>query len=237
MAHSILSTKILSSSLKETIQAKGYDYTESNLIDTVACITPLLKERIEEAIENSFNQAAIFTSEQAIIALQEVYPPQEFLPWDVFCINGATKEAILKNYPKSNIVGTAAYGADLTKDIIVSTYDHYHFFCGNRRREVIPTALTDHNKEWTEYIVYTTQLIPKSLPIADFVMFYSPSGVDSFFTYNTLPSHTVCIAIGTTTAECLEQHTQNTILLSEETNPASMFKTIELYIKNHIISK
>lgn len=234
MSYSILSTKVLPKSLHETVKEKGFLLSESNVIETIPSINDLLKERIEEAINESFNQAAIFTSEQAIIALKEVYPPQEFLPWDVFCIHGATKEAVLKNYPKSNIVGTAGYGLDLSKLIVDSHYDHYHFFCGNRRREVIPTALTDNNKEWTEYIVYRTQLIPQSLPLAEFVMFYSPSGVESFFMYNTLTNKSVCVAIGETTAESLEQHTQNTVIISKETNPASMFNAIEQYIKNNL---
>ncbi|WP_126972586.1 uroporphyrinogen-III synthase [Gynurincola endophyticus] len=233
MAYSILSTKILSPQLHQWAKERQFDYIESSVIETVPCITPLLQLRMEETFEQP-QDAAIFTSEQAIIALKSVFPPQDKLPWDTFCIHGVTKDKILLNYPKTNIVGTAGYGNELADKIIDSSYPHYHFFCGNRRREIIPSALTDGNKEWTEYIVYRTELIPKPLPVADFVMFYSPSGVESFFTYNTLPSKTICIAIGKTTAQTLEQYTQNTIIQSEETNPLSMLKAIEQYIQKNL---
>ncbi len=235
--YSILSTKVLDPHLHEWAQEKGYTITECSLITTLSRITPALSKIIHTAAENKeHRQAAIFTSEQAVKILAEVLPTAQPLPWDVYCIHGATRESIERSFPGTMIAGTAAYGDILGKLIIESSYPHYHFFCGNRRKEAIPQALTDGNKEWTEYIIYQTELTPQALPVADFVLFYSPSGVDSYFKYNTLALKTVCIAIGDTTAHTLEQHTANTIITSAHTSPQSMLEAVHQYVQKNLIS-
>ena len=62
----------------------------------------------------------------------------------------------------------------------------------------------------------------------DGVLFYSPSGVNSFLENNTLENKT-CFCIGTTTAKALENRTKNIVIASQPTVENVITEVIKYY--------
>ena len=62
----------------------------------------------------------------------------------------------------------------------------------------------------------------------DGVLFYSPSGVNSFLENNTLGNKT-CFCIGTTTAKALENKTKNIVIASQPTVEHVIDEVIKYY--------
>ncbi|MCC8142570.1 MAG: uroporphyrinogen-III synthase [Tannerellaceae bacterium] len=64
-------------------------------------------------------------------------------------------------------------------------WESYYFFCGQRRLNEIPERLSGAAISYKEVIVYETELTPQTLEKTyEGILFYSPSGVESFFSAN-----------------------------------------------------
>jgi uroporphyrinogen-III synthase len=204
-------------------------------------VTPLISEALSQQISPWIEKAAlsyvVFTSANGVEVVghylaQEasVHAPN----WQVFCISGRTREAVTKLLPQAPILATAEYGATLA-ELIKEHADvkEVLFFCGNKRREELPTLLKEAGIRVHELVVYQTEETPTTIPEdLDGVLFFSPSAVSSFFAANTLKQETVCFAIGTTTAEALANHTTNKIITSATTSQASILEAVQHYFNS-----
>ena len=71
--------------------------------------------------------------------------------------------------------------------------------------------------EVKEIIVYQTTTIKHSIQkLYNGILFFSPSGVESFFCNNQLTEKTILFAIGNTTAKEIKKHSDNQIVISDE---------------------
>lgn len=216
---SILSTKNLSGNLIE--------YAASNGI-LLECI-PFIK--IEPANSNlnidkflDKNIAVVFTSMNSVKIIANQLTNS--ISWKIYCIGHATKVEVLKYFSKENIVATADYGEDLADKIILNGERKILFFCGSLRRDVIPDKMAAHGINVTEIVVYNTFKTPVSLTKKySAVLFFSPSGVDSFFSINKLNS-AIAVAIGTTTAAELKKFTNQNIIISKIPSVESMINSL-----------
>jgi uroporphyrinogen-III synthase len=85
--------------------------------------------------------------------------------------------------------------------------EHFVYCCGTRRRKELPTLLREHGIRLTELIVYKTELNPQRIEgVFDGVLFFSPSGVESFFKANDLHGATAW-CIGPTTERAAGKYT------------------------------
>lgn len=156
------------------------------------------------------------------------------LPLNVYCIQGATREAVEQHFSNARIAGTAADSKALATLILQnSKITSVVFFCGNIRRNELPDMLRSRNVEVEEILVYETLETPAQLTETyDGLLFFSPSSVSSFFSGNTLPAQTVCFAIGHTTAAALREATQNKVVVSTEPSVDALLQTVILYFDN-----
>lgn len=192
----ILSTKILSLSQKNLLLNSGiglveYDAIKINFIDF----------HNPGIIKN-----AVITSRNTVQALSR----RDIRIGRCFVVG--SKTARLLTEQGYNVVETADYSKDLAA-IIINNYSEENFtlFCGNRRREELPTILKDQNIPLEEIEVYRTHLDPVTFEQKfDGIMFYSPSGIKSFISANVLNSSQV-FCIGDTTAAEASKHTKNII--------------------------
>lgn len=90
------------------------------------------------------------------------------------------------------------------------------FFTGNRRMPIIETAFAQEKRPLEVVETYTTIEQPKAIGNYDAVLFYSPSGVESYLQNNSLAQVT-SFALGETTAQSLQLHTDNIITASQPT--------------------
>ena len=87
-----------------------------------------------------------------------------------------------------------------------------------------------------EIIVYQTVEVPKFVEKEyDGILFFSPSGVNSFFSLNTIEPETVLFAIGGTTAKAIKEQSENKIIVSEMPSKEQLVeKSIQYFQKRAI---
>jgi uroporphyrinogen-III synthase len=97
------------------------------------------------------------------------------------------------------------------------------------RKEILPEALFLANIVLKEVVVYETILTPHKLDFSpDGVLFFSPSGVESYRKENQIEQE-LCFCIGNTTAEALKYATPNIIIANRPTVESTVMKCIEYY--------
>lgn len=192
---------------------------------------------VEQEIDAACRQPAIvvFTSANAVAAVCDS-PAFKNPGWKIFCIERATKKAVLQYFAEADILGSADNSEELAAKIKHAPGVHeVVFFCGDKRMDTLPSTLLTSGIITKEIIVYKTieqaQFVEKDY---DAILFYSPSGVSSFFSMNTLSPDTVLFAIGNTTAEALKLETTNKIIVSETpSKEILLYKAISYFKENN----
>jgi uroporphyrinogen-III synthase len=218
MQVSILSTKEIPAPLLAAAAEQGLSITTEKFIHI---------EPVAATYNIPGKSVVIFTSANAVNNV-----PSFDQTWQVYCLNGATLEAVQQ---RMSAVGTASDATALAELIIrQGNITSVVFFCGNIRRDELPNLLQQHGITVQEIVVYKTTAIPAvATNDYDGIFFFSPSGVKSYFTLNTVPSHTVCFAIGNTTANTLKEYTTNKIITSPDVpSTAQMVQTAISYFNN-----
>src|SRR5690606_7752508 len=107
-----------------------------------------------------------------------------------------------------NVIAYTGYAADLAEIItLIYAKEKFTFFSGNLRRDTLPETLSNAKVVFNEIEVYETILTPKKMNgTFDGILFFSPSGVESYLKNNKITTEN-CFCIGTTTAETLEKIT------------------------------
>jgi len=234
--YKILSTKILAPSLVEQAERQAIDIIEQPFIS----IHPVTDSRTGEEILLRLNQPApfyaVFTSANAVEAIAPFLKSAGKTPnWKLFCIEGRTRRTLTALTAPENILETAEYGRELAEKILRHPVKEVVFFCGNRRREELPSILKQKGVSVHEIVVYHTVNTPAQLTGSwDGILFFSPSAVDSFFSVNHIDKHTICFAIGQTTADSIARHTGNTIVVSGSTGQSAILEGVRQYFNDNM---
>lgn len=202
----ILSTKILSPLQKEELKKAGFDLIEADFIKTENKPFEL----------KDLNESLIFTSQNAVHSVLSNPKSEELKNKNVYCVGLKTK--ILLSESGFNVVAYTGYASDLAEIItLIYRNESYTFFSGNLRRDTLPNALKEAGIKLNEIQVYDTSLQPQKIKTAvDAILFFSPSGVESYLKENTIKKE-VCFCIGETTAEALHKITKNIIIAYQPT--------------------
>jgi uroporphyrinogen-III synthase len=257
----ILSTREVATDLIETAADAGIDIEVKQFIDIRPVVTDAgLKKRVKALYDMAAQ--VVFTSANAVDAVEalvfdrprrfyedyEACPPPEAdeIPgtpgfhsyiiggWSVHCLAGGTQDAVKRLLPEANIVSTAKNATALAEKIVqAGNISSVVFFCGNKRRDELPGILHAHHIAVEEVVVYETLEAP-AITEKDYdgIFFLSPSAVKSFFSVNSLPKHTICFAIGATTARELEDFTDNKVIVSTTPHMRDMVQTSIFYFNN-----
>ncbi|MGO4772579.1 uroporphyrinogen-III synthase [Flavobacterium sp. W22_SRS_FK3] len=202
----ILSTKILSNSQKQEFVKANIEVIESDFIQTQSKSFEL----------KDLNLNLIFTSQNAVHSVLSNPNAEELKSKNVFCVGLKTKILLSEN--GFDVVAYTGYASDLAEIItLIYRNESFTFFSGNLRRETLPKALKDAEVKFNEIQVYDTSLTPQKIKTAvDAILFFSPSGVESYLKDNTIKKET-CFCIGETTAEALHKITKNIIIADQPT--------------------
>lgn len=217
----ILSTKKLRTHHKQFLLNAGLAVIEADFIN----IQP--KPFAAEGIAPNL----IFTSANGFRSFMANNDSEKFKKNNVFCVGSATKHIIAN--AGFTVVASADYAAELAK--IITREDKgktFTFFCGSMRRDTLPEALAEAGIAFNEIEVYDTNLSPHKIntPV-DGILFYSPSGVESYLKVNTINTET-CFCIGTTTADPLKGITDNIVIANKPTVENVIVRCINYY-KNY----
>ena len=214
---SVLSTKKLSLSQRELLINAGV-----SVVDYDAIKIEFIPFIVPSNIEN-----AIITSQNTVLSIMNsVSKDIRFRIQNCYCVGEKTKALLEEKGHK--VIKMTEYASQLAPYLVENhKNDHFHFFCGNIRSNVIPTTLNKNNVSFEETTVYNTSLKPKKFERQfDAILFFSPSGVRSFFEKNKTKALVVCI--GTTTAEEAKNYSNNIIISNTTTVESVIAKSVKI---------
>jgi uroporphyrinogen-III synthase len=208
--HQILATKKLSELGKQKLLGAGFSLDEIEFIKI-----ELLPVRAEKSLEN-----IILTSINALKSLLQQVPIERLEESSFFVVGSQTSQELLSLGLR--VTELKPYGEQLAEIILNKHFTKsFTYFSGNLRRDLLPKMLIDNGISLEEKTAYRTVLNPIKLDRKyDAILFFSPSGVSSFLTNNTLGDE-MCFCIGRTTASALEDKTPN-ILIATTPNVESL---------------
>lgn len=202
----ILSTKKLRPNQQLFLLNAGFSVIESDFI------------RIEnkKITLEGINDNLIFTSANAVKSVAEHPDVQEIRRRPCFCVGEKTAELLDEaGFTVVEIADTASGLAEIIKTGYKA--ETFTFFCGNLRLETLPMSLKAGGVAFNEIEAYDTVLNPQEIKTKiDGILFFSPSGVESYLSKNELHDE-VCFCIGETTAKALHGKTQNIIIANKPT--------------------
>lgn len=192
----LLSTKVLSPEQRALLPTEDF-----HIWDYDALVT----EYFPADLHSDDEALCLFTSQHAVHAcFPDGLPGERMLNC---CCVGAKTAALLQDL--GHRVLEVRESAKLLADEIIKKYSgrSFIFYCGDRRLETLPRRLRAAGIPLEERVVYHTSLNIRSFDHKfEAVLFFSPSGVESFTAANDL-SQSVAVCIGPTTAREAHKHT------------------------------
>ena len=230
-SHVLLSTGPLDGNLVNLAASHNIEIEVIEFIHTESIIPTKYKTLISELPARS---RVIFTSVNAVTAVASLFSKAP--DWDIYCMENATFDLVKETFGEEHVLGTAANADGLAQKIIQdNNTGDLIFFCGNLRRDELPQELKVNGIEIREVIVYETHLTPISVMRAyDGIIFYSPSGVESFFSMNTPVPAPLFFAIGNTTARAIKQFSDAEIIIASRANKKVLIDEMIAHYNNSI---
>lgn len=191
----ILSTKKLSLTQIERLSSAGCATIDYNAIEAISVAFEIPQEPTHW----------VFSSQNAVRALFKKHSKI----WEgktLFCVGEKTKALLEKRGLK---VEKTAKNMRFLVDFIQKSFKNEYFLhlCGNRKLPDFGLGMQAEKIKYCETIVYKTQLVPrKQNPEPTAVLFFSPSGVESYLSNNNI-GNSWCFCIGATTASAVAKHT------------------------------
>lgn len=201
------------------------------MITTEIEVQPNERLLIQELAEQKL--LVLFTSAQAVLAVKSCLGNKS-PDWQVCCISGATKNAVVSFLGAEKILASANNAVDLLNEMQAIIPQQIVFFCGNKRLDTLPDNLSRRGFQLTEIEVYQTKLNAKKVENGyDGILFFSPSGVESYLIENTIPENAVLGAIGKTTAQYLRERVTNEIVIAAKPDKNILVQTLIEFYKNN----
>ncbi|MCG2610295.1 uroporphyrinogen-III synthase [Flavobacterium sp. SM15] len=201
----IVSTKKLLSNQKQYLLNAGFSVVEADFIATKPVDFQL----------KDINETLIFSSQNGVESVLKHPKAEELKTKDVFCVGIKTKTLLEAN--GFNVVAYTGYAEDLA-EIITLVYGNnkYTFFSGNLRRDTLPEMMKEAGVVFNEITVYETILTPQKIDSKpDGILFFSPSGVESYLKQNKITSE-IAFCIGNTTADAASQSGIKNIVIANQ---------------------
>jgi uroporphyrinogen-III synthase len=145
----------------------------------------------------------------------------------IYCVGRRTKRLIERNIGKvTHVENSATSLANYLAEQIKNEKATY--FCGDKRRDELPDILNNNGVILNEVIAYQTLLSPNHLNKKyDGLLFFSPSGIDSFLSKNS-PDQEVAFCIGGTTAKEAQKHFK-TVVEAKLPSVESVLNSVNAY--------
>lgn len=216
----ILSTKKLLSNQKKYLLNAGLSVLEADFIGIEYTAFNL----------NTTRQNLLFTSQNAVKSFLENHESSNYKNHAVFCVGTKTKEVL--GIAGFKVTTCTDYAADLAAIITKNhSNESFAFFAGNLRKNTLPDAFANAGIVFDEIRAYKTLLTPHKINSGiDGILFFSPSGIESYLKENTITTET-CFCIGTTTAEALKGITENIVIANKQTVENVIIQCINYFSK------
>lgn len=200
----IVATRKLLENQKSYFLNSNFSLTEEDFINVI---------NLDFEIK-TINDYLIITSQNAVESILLNPKLNELRLHKCFCVGIKTKALLEQN--GFEVLVSSDYSAELAS-VICNQYQKssFSFFSGSLRRDILPEAMNLAQVNFEEVVIYKTILQSHKISFKpDGILFFSPSGVESYLQKNTITDET-CFCIGKTTAEALE--TNNTLIANQPT--------------------
>ncbi len=160
--------------------------------------------RLSPAILSEERQNVVITSQNAVEALLTNVTADQLKFKNIYCVGRKTKRLIEKRIGKvahseKNAQKLAQYLVEYMEGLEVT------YFCSNLRLDELPAHLTENNITVHEIEAYKTKYAPVAIDDSvRGVLFFSPSGIESYLRENNTDKVAYCI--GETTAKVAREH-------------------------------
>lgn len=161
--------------------------------------------RLKPIIVKNKIENVVITSQNAVEALLQNFSPSELDFENIYCVGRRTKRLIEKKIGKVTHVLNSAkeLGEFIVKMRNIKEVTH---FCGNLKRDELSVILSQNDITVNEIETYRTVLNERKFEsVFNAVLFYSPSGVQSFIADNKV-NDAIAFCIGQTTANEAKKH-------------------------------
>ena len=221
----VLSTKLLDQSQIDIAHEMDIALTCVDFIRTHYLDFEMPVAQYDTIVFTSSNAVKSFFEKENASALKSSI---EDLGVKVFAISGKTKTELAKH----NIEPiTVADNAEKLADVVIahSNIKSVLHICGDLKLDTLGNKLVESDIAYTPLVVYETTLSGTKLKEDyDAVMFYSPSGVESFVRENKIDPDVLYCCIGETTADKLRNiDSRGNVVVSKEPSPEVMLSTIQ----------
>lgn len=214
---SVLSTKILTPAQQHLLLNAGLSFVHYNAITTAS---------IDFRLPNKHFDYYVFTSKNAVASFANQYSKKK----PCFCVGEKTKLSLENN--SFEVKKVFSYAKELVDYIVTNHADSsFLFLSGNLRKDTIPNLTKNNNIDLVEVVTYNTKINPSKFEQEfDGLLFYSPSGVQSFTQLNKISG--MCFCIGETTAAEAKKHTDKIKIANKQTIENVLVQTIKHLTQN-----
>jgi hydroxymethylbilane synthase len=220
--HRVFSTKTLSndqiSSFSDDIGVAMSDFISIRF-------NRLKPSSIKEPIEH-----VVITSKNAVESLLHHFSPDQLKFKNIYCVGKRTKRLIENRiqgvtHSEQSAEKLAYYLKENLKDPKEVT-----FFCGNKRRDELVSILENNAIPVNEIECYKTILTPNQVEdTISSIMFYSPTGIQSYLLEND-PGDQVAFCIGETTASEARKYFK-TVIVSRSAAVSGVIDAVNTHYK------
>lgn len=212
----VLSTKKLSLSQRELLLNAGLQLVEYDAIK-ISYLTENLPKKVKNGIFSSQNGVkSVFLNKKEPFTIE-----------NCFCVGDKTKALLEKN--SQRVLKKASNSAELGQ-FIANNYKNeiFHYFCSAIRRDELPEIIKSSENEIFELKTYKIEPNLKKFEQKwDGILFFSPSGVQSFASENSL-ENTYSFCIGETTANEAKKFSKNIIVANTTTIESVIAKAAKI---------
>ena len=163
--------------------------------------------RIPAKIVKKEIEHVVITSQNGVEAILNSFTKDELNFKNIYCVGRRTKKLIEQRIGKvtkstRNAAKLASYLIDTIKGETVT------YFCSDLRLDTLPNELTENGITVNEVEAYKTMYSPSKVDDkVQAVLFYSPSGIESYIQENE--ANKIAFCIGESTAKEARKHFEN----------------------------
>lgn len=168
----------------------------------------------------------IFTSVNGVKGfVKNLVAKDDIIDCHFYCVGNRTEQYL---HEHGFSVQTSKKNAkELADFLIENNINHNIHFCGNLVLPTLENRLKEAGLQYEKIEVYHTQLLyPIIEKKYDALVFFSPSGVESFVKNNSIEKEMI-FAIGQTTTKSLQNYTNNPIFTAEKENIEDLLTLIQ----------
>jgi len=213
----------------KTLSLKQTKVLNSDIGVSMSDFITIRNNRLKPIVVKNPIENVVFTSQNAVEALVSNFDKLELNFKTIYCVGRRTKRLIENKIGK---VKHAENSAEKLATYLVENLNQKEitFFCGNKRRDELPTVLEKNNIVVNEIVCYQTVLTPKKVDEKyKGMLFFSPSAIQSYLKDNG-KTDKVAFCIGKTTASEAKNHFK-TVKVAELPTVESVLKTVNTYFK------